>query len=108
MFDASLLVFVAIVALTAMTGIFFQPGAWYETLRKPSWTPPNWLFGPVWSVLYIMIAVAGWLVWRADGFGPAMWLWVSRRSCSTACGRSSSSASGAWTLRWSMSPACGW
>jgi tryptophan-rich sensory protein len=78
MFDASLLVFVAIVALTAMTGIFFQPGAWYETLRKPSWTPPNWLFGPVWSVLYIMIAVAGWLVWRADGFGPAMWLWVAQ------------------------------
>lgn len=78
MFDASLLVFVAIVALTAMTGIFFQPGAWYETLRKPSWTPPNWLFGPVWSVLYIMIAVAGWLVWRADGFGPAMWLWLAQ------------------------------
>lgn len=73
--DASLLVFLVLVIATALTGIFFQPGAWYETLRRPSWTPPNWLFGPVWSVLYIMIAVAGWLVWRAEGFGLAMTLW---------------------------------
>ncbi len=37
---------------------------WYQTLAKPSWTPPDWLFGPVWSVLYFMMAVAAWLVWR--------------------------------------------
>lgn len=41
---------------------------WYPTLAKPSFNPPNWLFGPVWSVLYIMIAVAGWRVWRRVGF----------------------------------------
>lgn len=75
MFDLGLLVFVALVIATASTGILFQPGAWYETLNKPSWTPPNWLFGPVWSILYIMIAVAGWLVWRAEGAGPAILLW---------------------------------
>ncbi len=39
------------------------PG-WYASLEKPSFTPPNWLFGPVWGVLYLMIALAGWLVWR--------------------------------------------
>lgn len=76
MFDLSLLVFVALVVATAATGILFQPGAWYETLEKPFWTPPNWLFGPVWSILYIMIAVAGWLVWRADGMGAAVLLWA--------------------------------
>lgn len=55
--------------LTACSGALFKPGAWYEGLRKPRWRPPNWLFAPAWTVLYCMIAVAGWLVWRQDGFG---------------------------------------
>jgi tryptophan-rich sensory protein len=37
---------------------------WYQTIQTPSWGPPNWVFGPVWTVLYITIGVAGWLVWR--------------------------------------------
>lgn len=37
---------------------------WYTTLRKPAWTPPDWLFGPVWTALYLSMAVAAWLVWR--------------------------------------------
>lgn len=43
-------------------------GGWYQTLAKPSWTPPAWLFGPVWSALYLMMAVAAWLVWRGRGW----------------------------------------
>jgi len=42
-------------------------GTWYLTLHKPTWTPPSWLFGPVWTLLYAMMAVAAWLVWRKAG-----------------------------------------
>lgn len=41
---------------------------WYATLAKPSWTPPNWIFGPVWSILYLSMATAAWLIWRQSGF----------------------------------------
>lgn len=55
----------------ASSGAFFRPGEWYERLTKPAWCPPNWLFAPAWTVLYITIAVAGWWVWRKAGFAGA-------------------------------------
>ncbi len=57
--------------VVATTAAVFRPDAWYEALRKPSWNPPNWLFPPAWTVLYIMIAVSGWLVWRELGCAGA-------------------------------------
>lgn len=55
----------------ASSGGFFRPGEWYERLEKPWWRPPNWLFAPAWAVLYLTIAISGWLVWREAGFAGA-------------------------------------
>ena len=70
-------VFAAICMAAALSGAVFPPGLWYERLRKPQWTPPNWLLPIAWSVLYIMIAGAGWLIWRAGGAqaGTALTAW---------------------------------
>ncbi len=51
----------------ASSGAVFKPGAWYAALRKPPWTPPNWAFPVVWSMLFVANTLAGWLVWRAGG-----------------------------------------
>jgi benzodiazapine receptor len=67
----ALIGFVGVCFLAALTGAAFPPGDWYERLAKPSWRPPNWLFAPAWTVLYLTIAVAGWLVWREHGFAGA-------------------------------------
>lgn len=71
----SLIAFAAIVFAMATTGALFRPGAWYQALAKPSWTPPSWLFGPVWMILYIMIAIAGWRVWLVGGMSAAIVVW---------------------------------
>jgi translocator protein len=60
-------VFVAVCLGVAGLGSIFTVGSvrdWYPTLQKPSWNPPSWLFGPVWTILYLMMAIAAWLVWR--------------------------------------------
>ncbi len=51
-------------------------GEFYRQLDRPPWAPPAWLFGPVWSVLYLLIGLAAWLVWRGRGFAGARWALV--------------------------------
>ena len=69
-------VFLILVSVAAWTGSRFKPGAWYAQLQKPVWTPPNWLFPVAWSALYVIIAIAGWLVWRSGGVTAALLIWV--------------------------------
>jgi tryptophan-rich sensory protein len=72
-------VFVVLVAGAALFGALFEPGAWYAALRKPPLTPPNWVFAPAWITLYLGIAVAGWLVWRAQRqIGTPLRLWYAQ------------------------------
>jgi translocator protein len=54
---------VAIMFLAALPAYFFPPGQWYQALQKPDWNPPAFLFGPVWSTLYVLIAVSLWRIW---------------------------------------------
>jgi benzodiazapine receptor len=56
-------------------GYLTAPGAWYASLAKPSFNPPGWIFGPVWTVLYVLIAVAGWRTFDRDRRGWPMRLW---------------------------------
>lgn len=62
-----LALFLAVNFAAASSGAIFKPGAWYETLAKPGWTPPNWAFPIVWTILFLANAVAGYLVWMAAG-----------------------------------------
>jgi benzodiazapine receptor len=64
------LVCLAVVTAIASLGALFPPAEWYAGLAKPSFNPPNWVFGPAWTTLYLMIATATWLLWRAPA-GPA-------------------------------------
>jgi len=73
-----LLPFAAAVAIVAVVG-GLAAGSSAETYRAldlPPFAPPSWLFGPVWTVLYVMIAVAGWLAWRAGAGAAAIGAWV--------------------------------
>ncbi len=64
----------------AATGAMWPPDAWFAALEKPSWQPPNWLFGPVWTTLYLLMGFAAWRIWRR-GPVPAVsvalrWWWA--------------------------------
>jgi translocator protein len=72
----SLILFLVLVVGGGLViGYLTAPGDWYAQLDKPAFNPPGWVFGPVWTVLYILIAIAGWRVWRGDRGGVPMKLW---------------------------------
>ncbi|WP_262391332.1 TspO/MBR family protein [Nocardiopsis sp. CNR-923] len=77
----SLAVFVGASYLVAIAGsaAASDAGALYSSLERPPWAPPPWLFAPVWTVLYGMIGVSAWLVWRRAGWDARtalLWWWA--------------------------------
>lgn len=71
-----LLCFAAAAMGSALTNLSVK--TWYPTLRKPSFSPPNWAFAPVWTALYLMMAIAAWLVWLQAGWPAALTLFFAQ------------------------------
>ncbi|HEU4452864.1 MAG TPA: TspO/MBR family protein [Longimicrobium sp.] len=76
-------------AASAIGGVSTRtgPGSWYSGIEKPAFNPPGWVFGPVWTVLYVLIGVSAWLVWRRRGVagarGPLL-LWLVQLALNAA------------------------
>jgi translocator protein len=70
-----LIFWLGICYFTAWLGAQVSPGIasaeWYQSINKPSWNPPSWVFGPVWTILYTMMGFAAWIVWKQYGFKKA-------------------------------------
>lgn len=75
---------VVVIGVGALIGTQSAPGAWYDGLAKPAFNPPNWVFGPVWFALYVMIAVAGWRIWMIDAGSGAMKVWFGQMALNWA------------------------
>lgn len=72
----SLFIFIALVLGGGLLiGANNVPGSWYAGLSKPPFNPPGWVFAPVWTILYVMIAIAGWRIWMRERGGTAMATW---------------------------------
>ncbi len=69
-------VFLGSAMAAGATGALFPPGEWYKKLRKPWWTPPNWVFPVTWTTLYLLMAFAGARVAGMDGAGTALAFWA--------------------------------
>jgi len=76
--------FILVTFCAPMAGIFSPPGDWYGSLAKPEWNPPGWIFGPVWTTLYLMMAIAAWLVWKRDGWQRPLWLYFTQLALNAA------------------------
>jgi tryptophan-rich sensory protein len=77
------LIFLIACGAAASTGIIFKPGQWYEALVKPSFTPPNWLFPVAWTVIYLLLAWAGYRLTLIPGSQLALGLWAAQIALNT-------------------------
>jgi tryptophan-rich sensory protein len=75
-FGSLLLFLVLVMGGGIVIGTLTAPDEWYQNLQKPFFNPPNWVFGPVWTVLYLAIAYVGWRVWRHEYHSALKRLWI--------------------------------
>lgn len=68
----------AVIGVGGLIGFMTAPDQWYAALQKPPFNPPNWVFGPVWFTLYVLIAIAGWRTFMAEPGGTGMKLWYAQ------------------------------
>jgi benzodiazapine receptor len=76
-------IFLAATVAAGATGMLFPTGAWYKSLQKPAWTPPNWAFPVMWTTIYLLIAFAGARVAPLDGNTFAMAFWALQIALNT-------------------------
>ena len=76
-------IFLLACAAAASTGVIFKPGAWYESLVKPSFTPPNWLFPVAWTIIYLLLAWAGYRLTLIPGSEMVLALWAAQIALNT-------------------------
>ncbi|MDO7896202.1 tryptophan-rich sensory protein TspO [Pseudomonas citrulli] len=76
-------IFLLACAAAASTGIIFKPGPWYESLVKPGFTPPNWLFPVAWAVIYLLLAWAGYRLALIPGSQTVIALWAAQIALNT-------------------------
>ena len=67
-----------VVGVSILIGTQSTPGPWYDGLDRPPFNPPSWIFSPVWTTLYILIAIAGWRIWMIDPGSGAMKVWFAQ------------------------------
>nr|WP_180204858.1 TspO/MBR family protein [Pseudomonas sp. SbOxS1]NYU04856.1 tryptophan-rich sensory protein [Pseudomonas sp. SbOxS1] len=79
----TLYIFLLACAAAASTGIFFKPGQWYESLAKPGFTPPNWLFPVAWTTIYLLLAWAGYRLTQIPGSQVVLALWAAQIALNT-------------------------
>ncbi|WP_077047340.1 TspO/MBR family protein [Pseudomonas sp. KK4] len=77
------LIFLLACGAAGSTGLFFKPGPWYESLAKPSFTPPNWLFPVAWTTIYLLLAWAGYRLSLIPGTQAVLALWAAQIALNT-------------------------
>ncbi|SDG13814.1 tryptophan-rich sensory protein TspO [Pseudomonas abietaniphila] len=76
-------IFLIACCAAATTGIIFKPGAWYASLQKPRFTPPNWLFPVAWTTIYLLLAWAGYRLTQLPGSETVLALWAAQIALNT-------------------------
>jgi benzodiazapine receptor len=77
------LIFLVACCAAASTGIIFKPGEWYQSLNKPGFTPPNWVFPVAWTTIYLLLAWAGYRLTLIPGSEVVLALWAAQIALNT-------------------------